>query len=83
MLSKPGMNREESKAVTAFVQEWPIVEMDPAIMEAAIRLRKKHRLKLPDAIIAATAMTMDVPLLTADRVFERVKGEITVLLYEV
>lgn len=82
LLSKPGMNREESKAVTAFVQEWPMVDMDPVIMEAAIRLRKKHRLKLPDAIIAATAMTMDVPLLTADRMFERVKGEIAVLLYE-
>jgi predicted nucleic acid-binding protein len=63
-------------------QEWPVVDMDQTIMEAAIRLRKRHRLKLPDAIIAATAWTINVPLLTADRVFEKVKDEVAVLLYE-
>jgi predicted nucleic acid-binding protein len=82
LLSKPGMSRDETKAVTAFVQEWPVVDMDQTIMEAAIRLRKRHRLKLPDAIIAATAWTINVPLLTADRVFEKVKDEVAVLLYE-
>lgn len=82
LLSKPGMGREESKAVAAFVQEWPMMEMDAVIMETAIRLRKKFKLKLPDAIIAATAKVLDVPLLTADRAFERVKGEVVVLLYE-
>lgn len=83
LLSKPEMTRVETKAVEAFVHEWPMVDLDARIMEEAIRLRKTHRLKIPDAIIAATALTQQLPLLTADRIFERLKDEIVVLMYEV
>lgn len=58
------------------------IELDTRVMEEAIRLRKTYRLKIPDAIVAATALTQQVPLLTADHDFERVKDEIAVLLYE-
>ena len=45
-----------------------------------IDLRRKTGLKLPDAIIAATALTINAKLLTNDRVFDRVSGlEITAL----
>lgn len=66
LLSKPGMTRAETKQVTAFVNEWPMIELDTRIMEEAIRLRKSYRLKIPDAIVAATALTQQIPLLTAD-----------------
>ena len=58
-------------------------ELDRAIMERAILLRRKHRLKIPDAIVAATALFHNIPLLTADRVFERVKDELLVVMYEI
>ncbi len=83
LLSKPGMSRAETKAVTAFVNEWPMIELDARIMEEAIRLRKTYRLKIPDAIVAATALTQQIPLLTADTDFERIKDEAAVLMYEV
>ena len=83
LLSKPGMSRAETKAVTAFVNEWPMIELDARIMEEAIRLRKTYRLKIPDAIVAATALTQKIPLLTADGDFERIKDEVAVLMYEV
>lgn len=83
LLSKPGMTRTETKAVTAFVNEWPMIELDARIMEEAIRLRKSYRLKIPDAIVAATALTQQIPLLTADTDFERIKEEVAVLMYEV
>ena len=83
LMSKPGMTRAETKEVAAFVNEWPMIDLDARIMEEAIRLRKTYRLKIPDAIVAATALTQQLPLLTADRHFERVKDEIAVLLYEV
>jgi len=83
LLSKPGMTRAETKAVTAFVNEWPMIELDARIMEEAIRLRKTYRLKIPDAIVAATALTQQIPLLTADGDFERIKDEVAVLMYEV
>ena len=37
------------------------------VKEQAILLRKKYVVKLPDAIIAATAIVHELPLVTADR----------------
>lgn len=82
LLSKPGITAAELKRVEAFVNEWPMVELDRSIMDRAIRIRRAHRFKIPDAIIAATALYLDVPLLTADRVFERMADELRLLLYE-
>ncbi len=82
LLAKPGMTKTEIKQVEAFVGEWPLVEMNRFIMDQAILIRRRHRLKLPDAIIAATAMYLGLPWLTADRVFERLSDEMALLLYE-
>jgi predicted nucleic acid-binding protein len=58
------------KAVTQFEQtrtlldcftEQPLTE---AIVQRVIALRQQHRIKLPDAIIAATALQLDAPLVT-------------------
>lgn len=34
------------------------------VVKRVIELRQQHRIKLPDAIIAATALELDVPLIT-------------------
>ncbi len=39
----------------------------------AIEVKQKYNLKIPDAIIAGTALYLDVPLLTADTDFIKVK----------
>ncbi|MBO5690919.1 MAG: PIN domain-containing protein, partial [Spirochaetaceae bacterium] len=33
-----------------------------------------YKIKLPDAIVAATAISYNVPLLTADKEFNKIKG---------
>ncbi len=43
------------------------VELDASVRETAIRLRRERRLKLPDALIAASALVLDANLLTNDR----------------
>lgn len=43
------------------------VEVDAPVRETAIRLRRERRLKLPDAVIAASALVVDAVLLTNDR----------------
>ena len=83
LLGKPGLTKAELKRIEAFVDEWPMVEFDRSIMDAAIVIRREHRLKLPDAIIAATAIALDVPLLTADADFQRLKGDLRLMFYEV
>ena len=79
-LSKPGMDRVEEEAVEAFIQTCQVVELTDDIKQVVIELRRQHRLKLPDAIVAATAFWLNVPLLTADKGFSRVSGLDVVLL---
>ncbi|MGE0601870.1 MAG: PIN domain-containing protein [Dehalococcoidia bacterium] len=41
-----------------------VIEVTPQIAEHAVALRREFRLKLPDALILATARDRDVPLVT-------------------
>ena len=45
------------------------VHLTDAVRDETIRLRRKNRLKLPDAIIAASALTHDAILVTNDQAF--------------
>lgn len=56
------------------------VELSQEIKEGAIALRRQYRLRLPDAIVAASAQARQIPLLTADKVFLRVAAIETALL---
>ena len=49
------------------------------IKDLTILLKQSYTLKIPDAIIAATAMHYNQPLLTADRDFKKIK-EITSII---
>ena len=49
--------------------------MDEAVYTETIRLRKAHRVQLPDALVAATAIRHDVELWTANMEdFEHISG---------
>lgn len=50
----------------------PQLPITDAILSQAITLRQQYRLKTPDAIIAATALTHGLQLLTVDSGFTRI-----------
>jgi predicted nucleic acid-binding protein len=50
------------------------IDLNNKIKEQTIQLKKQNQIKLPDAIIAATAIVNKVPLVTADKGFSKVKG---------
>lgn len=50
-----------------------IIEMDFKIKQKCIALRKKYKLKIPDAIIAATGIIYNIPILTSDQEFQKIK----------
>lgn len=58
------VNTPEEKAVRAFLAGFHLAEIDGAVAEEAIRLRADRRLRLPDAIILATARVHTCQLLT-------------------
>jgi toxin FitB len=52
------------------------------IVEQTILLRKKHKIKTPDAIIAATALVHDLTIITRNSGdFEKIEGLKTVNPY--
>jgi len=51
------------------------IPVDRAVAEAAGRIRRQHGTKIADALIAATAMTFALPLMTRNRRhFEGIKS---------
>jgi len=47
-----------------FVNQASIIIADDDIIEKTIQIRKKHKIKIPDALVAATAVVNDLILLT-------------------
>ena len=73
LLSFPGLTAEEEKSIRKFLSLCEILQIDELIREETIRIRRKHKVKLPDAIIGATAMTQELTLITADTGFLRIE----------
>lgn len=48
----------------SFLSQFELVEMDEMVCREAIQLRKQHRLKLPDALIWASAHAYGTDLVT-------------------
>ncbi len=56
-------SRDQTKELLSYFTEIPLNE---AIANLCIRLRATQRLKLPEAVIAATAWYLGLPLMTAN-----------------
>lgn len=56
-----------------FINSAYIYPLNYNIRQLAISLKQKYTLKTPDAIIAATALDYNQPLLTADKDFKKIK----------
>jgi hypothetical protein len=66
LLSWPSLTTEETKRVNAFLSTLTLCDLTPAARVRAISLRREERLKLPDAIICATALELGVEPWTND-----------------
>ena len=66
--------RTVRKANSKFLNEVVVVDLNSDIKQITIQLRRVHSLKLPDAIIAATAMFIDAELLANDRKIQSVSN---------
>ena len=76
LLSFPGYTAEERAAVKAWLKEFIISDVNESIKTIAIDLRSRHNLKLADAFVAATAAHWQIPLITQDKHFRKMKGEL-------
>jgi predicted nucleic acid-binding protein len=66
----------------ALIEDCSIIELIKPIKDITILLKQKHKIKLPDAIVAATAIFLGIPLLTFDTDFSKIE-ELDLILLEV
>ena len=75
MLAWTGHTEESLQSTTNLINQLPELALSEPVIAQAISVRKAHALKLPDAVIAATAMTHGLQLVTANEAdFKRVNG---------
>lgn len=66
LLGYPGITTAEAETITRVLDSLDHLAIDVAVEDETIRIRQKTRLKLPDAIICATALIHGLDLLTFD-----------------
>ena len=67
VLSYPALTEAEETTIRRYLANLAIINLTEPIKQTAISLRRQYKLKLPDAIIAATAKELDAVLLTCDQ----------------
>jgi predicted nucleic acid-binding protein len=72
MLSYPTISKSEELKIRQFLSQVRVLGVGEDVKNVAITLRKKYRLKLPDAIICATAWSANAVLLSNDTQLSRV-----------
>lgn len=67
------------KGIAEFLEEIEVVGIDDEIITKTIEYRKNLKLKIPDAIIAATAKIRGLTLVTADKTLTKRLKEIKII----
>src|SRR4028119_1919151 len=65
----PGLNEADRQLFNELLQRVEIIWIEssqPELIELTIQLRQQYRLRLPDALIGATAIHLSATLVTAD-----------------
>jgi len=73
LLSLPRLTKAEQKHIKQFCADFVSITLSDGVADGAAYVRCVYDLKLPDAIIAASAMQFGVPLATRDHALSRVK----------
>lgn len=81
LLGYKGITTKEQQVVKQFLDECIIIDVNEEIKKHTIAIKQKHQIKLPDSIIAATSLFIEIPLLTADTGFKKI-NKLNLLLFE-
>jgi len=75
LLGYPNLDRNEEDKFNLLINHSILHPIDNKIIEETISIRKGHKIKLPDAIIAATCLVNGLDILTLNiKDFENIDG---------
>ncbi|MCU0358041.1 MAG: type II toxin-antitoxin system VapC family toxin [Cyclobacteriaceae bacterium] len=81
LLGMPGITPAQVKISRSLLNACVMIPYSDEIKEIAIELKQKQKITLPDALIAATGIRYNIPVLTFDKGFKKIPG-ISLLLLE-
>lgn len=64
LLGFNALTAKEQELTNKFVEASLVFNLNEAVINQTIALRKQHKIKIPDAVIAATAMVYSLTLIT-------------------
>lgn len=82
LIGYKGLNDVQIQTINNFLNDCIIINLNQSIKQHSIAIRKKYKVKLPDAIIAATSQYLNIPLISADSGFEKIET-LTFLKYDI
>ena len=82
LLGYKGIVKKDKKIIKNFLDDCTIININRKIKDYTLQIKQSQKVKLPDAIIGATAIFLDIPLVTADKGFVKIK-EIELNLFEI
>lgn len=72
LLSIKFRNKHEEELMVDFIANCFVINLDMDIKLETIRIRKNSKIRLPDAVIAASSLIHKIPLFTADKGFAKI-----------
>jgi predicted nucleic acid-binding protein len=81
LLSAPEISPGEKLFIKELLKDLTIIKYSDQHKEDIIKIRAKKKLKLPDAIIVSLAITLGIPLVTADKALKNIEG-LDIIFYE-
>ena len=69
------------KILDSFIEAVTVVDINNDIKRKTVEIRRDFKLKLPDSIIAASALVENISFITADKGFRKVP-ELAIVLYD-
>lgn len=74
LLSAPEISPNEKSLINDLLKDLTIIKYSDEFKEDIIKVRAQKKLKLPDAIIVSLAVTLGLPLVTADKALKNIEG---------
>jgi predicted nucleic acid-binding protein len=81
LLAFPNITEDSEKTIKGLIKNCQVTDINSTIKSLTMEFRRKSKLKLPDAIIAASAFYSKLPLLTSDKQF-RTLNELDLIIYD-
>ena len=80
LLGWRNISETDKKALEELLHDCILIELTSEIRALAIEMKQRQNIKTPDAIIAATSLYLNLPLVTSDKGFKNIKDIELILL---